>query len=242
VNPAQGGGSRAGIRDSLLPVDYALFFSQQWSRVLNRWTMNATIEQRIETAGGCAGKASFEHAPPVITLLFLVFPSCVPPPEAEMTLSNVPAAAARIDAVLAAVTVEPASRDRAVNPLPPTLSPLLPIWQAALQDAVARQAIFRSDAPRRLSLIVKVLDFSVSGDTLTLFARYQLFDNPAGDPVFSTDIMTNAPLSTGEDATSAIRNRTQATRAIQANITQFLDQPSAFARQPRTGSMPSNSF
>jgi hypothetical protein len=78
------------------------------------------------------------------------------------------------------------------------------------------------------------------GDTLTLFARYQLFDNPAGDPVFGTDIMTNAPVSTGEDATSAIRNRTQATRAIQANITQFLNQLSVFARQPKTGSRPPN--
>jgi len=116
----------------------------------------------------------------VITLLFLVFPSCVPPPEVEITLSNLTAAAARIDAALAAVTVEPASRDRAVNPLPPTLSPLLPVWQAALQDAQSRQAIFRSDAPRRLSLIVKVLDFSVSGDTSDPVRALPAFRQPGG--------------------------------------------------------------
>ena len=172
----------------------------------------------------------------MITLLLLVFPSCIPPPDPGMTLSSVPPATARIDAELASVTVEPASRDRAVNPLPPTLAPLLQLWQAALQDALARQAIFRSGAPRRVSLVVKVLDFSVSGDTLTLFARYQLFDNPAGDPVFSADVMTNMPLANGADTVSAIRNRTLATRAIQANITQFLDQLAVFARQPRTGS------
>jgi hypothetical protein len=172
----------------------------------------------------------------IIALLFLVLPSCVPPPEAETTLSGVPAPMAWTDAALMTATVEPASRDRAVHPLPPALSPLLPLWQAALQDALARQAIFRSNAPRRVSLVVKVLDFSVSGDTLTVFARYQLFDNPAGDRVFSTDVMTTMPVATGADATSAIRNRTQATRAIQANITQFLDQLAAFARQPRTGS------
>jgi len=64
--------------------------------------------------------------------------------------------------------------------------------------------------------------------------------NPAGDPVFGADIMSNAGLSslvTGvtslEDPAVATQNRTQVIRAIQDNITQFLDQLVAFARQPR---------
>jgi hypothetical protein len=171
--------------------------------------------------------------------------ACSPVPETEFALASVTPAKARIDAGLAAVTVEPASRDRAVYPLPRSLTPLLPLWQAALQDAVTRQGIFRPEASRRLSIVVKVLEFSLSGNILSVFARYQLFDLPAGDPVFSADIMSNVGLSglaTGvtslDDPAVATQNRTQVIRAIQHNITQFLDQLKAFARQPQGASPP----
>ena len=178
----------------------------------------------------------------VAGLFFALLFSCSPVPDTDFALASVTPATARIDAGLAAVTVEPASRDRAVYPLPRSLTPLLPLWQAALQDAVTRQGIFRPDAARRVSLVVKVLEFSLSGNILSVFARYQLFDVPAGNPVFSADIMSNVGLSglaTGvtslDDPAIATQNRTQVIRAIQDNITQFLDQLAAFARQPRGG-------
>jgi hypothetical protein len=178
--------------------------------------------------------------------LFVAFLcSCSPVPETEFALASVTPAVAWIDAGLAAVTVEPASRDRAVYPLPRSLSPLLPLWQAALLDAVTRQGIFRLETARRVSIVVKVLEFSLSGKVLSVFARYQLFAVPAGDPVFSADIMSNAGLSalaTGvtslDEPGVATQNRTQVIRAIQDNITQFLDQLEAFARQPH-GATPS---
>ena len=180
-------------------------------------------------------------------LLFVALSACAPVPETDLALAKVTPATARIDAALATITVEPATRDRAVYPLPRTLTPLLPLWQAALQNAVARQGIFQPAAPRRLLLIVKVLEFSLSENILSVFARYQLFDVPPGDPVFSTDVMSNAGLSglaTGvtslEDPAVATRNRTEVIRAIQDNITQFLDQLDAFARQ-RPGRIPARS-
>jgi len=94
-------------------------------------------------------------------LLFVALSACAPVPETDLALAKVTPATARIDAALATITVEPATRDRAVYPLPRTLTPLLPLWQAALQDAVARQGIFQPAAPRRLLLIVKVLEFSL---------------------------------------------------------------------------------
>lgn len=171
-------------------------------------------------------------------LFFAFLCACSPIPEPEFALASVKPATARLDAALAAVTVEPASRDRTVYPLPRSLTPLLPLWQAALKDAVTRQGIFRPDAARRVSIVVKVLEFSLSGNILSVFARYQLFDVPARDAVFSADIMSNAGLSslaTGvtslDDPAVATQNRTQVIRAIQDNITQFLDQLGAFARQ-----------
>ncbi len=171
--------------------------------------------------------------------------SCSPAPDTSFTLASVTPAPASIDAALAAVTVEPASRDRAVYPLPRSLTPLLPLWQAALEDAVRRQGIFRLGAARRVSLVVKVMEFSLSGNILSVFARYQLIDDTAGNPLFSADIMSNLGLSglaTGvtslDDPAIATHNRTQVIRAIQDNITQFLDQLAAFARQPPGGTAP----
>jgi len=171
--------------------------------------------------------------------------SCSPPPDTSFTLASVAPAPASIDAALAAVSVEPASRDRAVYPLPRSLTPLLPLWQAALEDALRRQGIFRSDATRQVSLVVKVLEFSLSGNILSVFARYQLFEVPRGNSLFSADIMSNVGLSglaTGvtslDDPAIATQNRTQVIRAIQDNITQFLDQLAAFARQPPSGTPP----
>jgi hypothetical protein len=181
----------------------------------------------------------------IVGLFIALLCSYSPVPETEFALASVTPATARVDAALAAVTVEPASRDRTVYPLPRSLAPLLPLWQAALQDAVTRQGIFRPDAARRVSLVVKVLEFSLSGNILSVFARYQLLDNPPGTPVFSADIMSNVGLSglaTGvtslDDPAIATQNRTQVIRAIQDNITQFLDQLEGFARQPSPDTPP----
>ena len=178
-------------------------------------------------------------------LLVAFLLSCAPAPDTNLTLASVTPAPASIDARLAAVTVEPASRDRAVYPLPRSLTPLLPLWQGALEDAVRRQSIFRPGAARRASLVVKVLEFSLSGNILSVFARYQVFDDPAGNSLFSTDIMSNVGLSslaTGvtslDDPAIATQNRTPVIRAIQDNITQFLDQLQAFARQPHGATPP----
>ena len=177
-----------------------------------------------------------------IACLLVVFCCCLHLPDTGLVVAGARAAAAPIDATLATITVEPASRDRAVYPLPRTLTPLLPIWQAALQDAPARQGMFRPGASRRVSLVVKVLEFSLSGNILSVFAHYQLFGVPPGSPIFSTDIMSNVglnSLATGvtslDDPGVATQNRAEVIRGIQDNITQFLDQLAAFARQPPGG-------
>jgi hypothetical protein len=178
-------------------------------------------------------------------LLFAVLWSFWPVPDAEFALASVTPGTVLIDATLTSVTVEPASPDLAVYPLPRTLTPLLPIWQAALRDALAKQGIFRPSAPGQVSLVVKVLEFSLSGTVLSVLGRYQLFGVPPGSPVFSADIMSNVglnSLATGvtslDDPGVATQNRAEVIRGIQDNITQFLDQLSAFARQPAGGTSP----
>ena len=170
-------------------------------------------------------------------LLFL--PCCVPAPAAEVISAGVRPTTARIDAELVSVTIEPASRDRAVYPLPSTLGLFLPVWRGALQDALERSGIFRAGAPRRLALEVKVLEFALSGRILNVLARYQLLDALSSTLVFSADMMSNqgvSGLAVGvtslEDPAVATSHRTEVNRAIEANIVQFLDQLEAFVRSP----------
>jgi hypothetical protein len=225
-------GFAAKFRRSAVPHPSRRPLASTPKRFCVSWVIRAT------SSGVCAkAKGVSEMGKATLGLLLVVVSACTPAPQANLILGSVTPAPARIDAELASVSVEPAGRDRAVDPLPPSLAPLLPPWRAALQDALARKAIFRPGAPRRLSLMVKVLQYAVSGDTLTLFARYQLFENLPGDPIFSADVMTNVPVGSGEDAASALSNRALASRAIQANIVQFLDQLEAFAPQQHTGAL-----
>ena len=59
-----------------------------------------------------------------------------------LTLGVATPTAAGIDGQLATVSVEPASRDLVVYPLPSTLSQFLPTWREALEDALTRVRIF----------------------------------------------------------------------------------------------------
>jgi len=93
-----------------------------------------------------------------------------------------------------------------------------------------------------VSLVVNVVEFSLSGNMLSVFARYQIFDDPARNPFFSADIISNVGLSglaTGmtslDDPAIATQNRNQVIRAIQDNITQILNRLAVFARQQRGG-------
>jgi hypothetical protein len=144
-------------------------------------------------------------------------------------------AAAEIDGQLASVRVEPAPRP---HDSPTTLDfvAILPMWRGALEDALARLRIFSPSAPRRLSLSVRVIEFSLSGKILVVLARYELFGNPPGAPVFGADIPTNqgmSSLATGvtslEDPAVVTQNRTEVIRTVQDNITQFIDQLEAYA-------------
>ena len=124
----------------------------------------------------------------------------------------------------------PAGWQLEIYPLPPSLPSLLPSWRSALQNALLRAGIFRGGSAAPLSLSVKVMEFALSGNTLIVFARYQL-DAPGADaPVFQTDVMTDAGVTTIDNglpildySARATANRHQADQAIRLNIAEFVD-------------------
>ena len=140
-----------------------------------------------------------------------------------------------IDAGLDGISVVPAGWPLEIYPLPPTLPPLLPSWRSALRNALLQAAVFRGGAAPRLSLSVKVMEFALAGNTLTVFVRYQLESPGAASPIFQTDVMTDAGVTTIDNglpvldySARATENRQQVEQAVRLNIAEFVDRLEAF--------------
>jgi hypothetical protein len=162
----------------------------------------------------------------IITTLFLLllFP----------LLSHTARAVVPIDAGLGDISVVPAGWPLEIYPLPPTLPSVLPGWHSALRGALLQAGIFRGGSGP-LSLSVKVMEFALTGNTLTVFARYELGSPALFPPIFQTDVMTDAGVTSIDNglpmldySTSATRNRQQVEQAIRLNIAEFMDRLEAF--------------
>ena len=151
-----------------------------------------------------------------------------------------PASSARpglpIDAELGRISVMPAGWQLEIYPLPPTLQPLLPSWGSALRNALRQAAIFRGGSAPPLSLSVKVMEFALTGNTLTVFARYQLDSPDSAASILQTDVMTDAGVTSIDNGlpildypARATENRQQVDQAVRLNIAEFIDRLEAFA-------------
>jgi hypothetical protein len=167
-----------------------------------------------------------------ILLVLLLSPSAG---AADFGFAGMGRAAAPIDAQLGKVSVVPAGWPLEIYPLPPTLPSLLPSWRSALRSALLHAGIFRRGSAPAMTLSVKVMEFALTGNTLTVFARYQLESPGSAEPFFQTDIMTDAGVTSIDSglpvldySARATQNRQQVDEAVRLNISQFLDQLAAF--------------
>jgi hypothetical protein len=147
------------------------------------------------------------------------------------------------DAEPGRISVVPAGWPLEIYPLPPALQSLLPSWRSALRDALRRADIFRDGSAASLSLSVKVMEFALTGNTLSVFARYQLDGPGSTEPIFQTDVMTDAGVTSVDSglpvldySSRATENRQQVDQAVRSNIAEFIDRLEAFAaaQQHRT--------
>lgn len=154
---------------------------------------------------------------------------------ADFTIAYVPLAQAAIPAALGRVSVSDASVIRVVYPVPPTVSPLLDQWQAALQDALIRSRVFRGPPQPVLSVSARILEFARSGDTPIVFVRYRGAEVGAAMPFFSCDILTDAGVTSVDDnplldRSTVTRNHQEVDAAVQGNIARFVAQLEDFVR------------
>ena len=170
----------------------------------------------------------------VATLLFLLLSPSIA--AADFDPAGIARPRLSIDGELGRISVVPAGWQLEIYPLPPTLQPLLPRWGSALRNALQQAAIFRGGSAPPLSLSVKVMEFALTRNTLTVFARYQLDTPDSVAPLFQTDIMTDAGVTTIDSglpildySARATENRQQVDQAVRLNIAEFIDRLEAFA-------------
>jgi hypothetical protein len=170
----------------------------------------------------------------VATLLVLLLSP--PVAAADFNSAGIVRAGLPFDAELGRISVMPAGWQLEIYPLPPTLQPLLLSWGSALRTALRQTAIFRGGSAPPLSLSVKVMEFALTGNTLTIFARYQLDSPDSVAPILQTDIMSDAGVTSIDNglpildySARATENRQQVDQAVRLNIAEFIDRLEAFA-------------
>jgi hypothetical protein len=149
-------------------------------------------------------------------------------PPLNFSVPNVGPSKTKIPAELRSITISMARPDEARGDMMAGMEVVVPIWKSALEEALNKMAIFRDDAPRKVSLSVKVLKINVpfAGISFTTEtgARYELLDRATGAVIYTTDI--NASGTTPGDFAflGVARARESVNRSVQNNILQFLQQ------------------
>jgi hypothetical protein len=151
---------------------------------------------------------------------------CQAPPPANFSVANVGPGRAKLDAELRSVTVTVANPGEAVGNLSWVTGATTTLWQTSLQDALNRMAVFRDDSPRKVSLVVKILQFDIPDRAATFktsaTARYELLDRSTGAALYTTDINANSAVSMDYALLGRARAIESINRAVQGNIAQFL--------------------
>jgi len=154
---------------------------------------------------------------------------CAAAPPINFSPPNIGLSAVKHNAALVSTTVTIAGRSEAQGKIIAGGEAVIPtMWKTALEDALVRMAIFRDDAPVRLALVVKILQFEAPTMGLTMVthtaARYELIDRNSGAIVYTTDVRTDGRSPVGDDFMGANRARISISTSVQNNIADFLKQ------------------
>ena len=155
---------------------------------------------------------------------------CATIPPLNFSPPNIATSQVRRNAALVATTVTLAGKSEAHGKIDVAGSEngIAALWKTALDDSLTRMAMFRDDAPTRLSLVVKVLRLDAPDLGLVMVthteARYELIDRNTGAIAYATDIATDGRSPVGDNFYGMIRRRISAANSVQNNIATFLRQ------------------
>jgi hypothetical protein len=152
---------------------------------------------------------------------------CQSAPPINFSVPNVGYSKKKIDAELKSMTVGIARADEKTGALPAGMESMVPqLWQTALQESMNRMAIFQDDSTKKVNLSVKILKLEVPGAGLSMVtetaARYEILDRKTGDIIYTQDIVSKGEVPFDYAFMGITRVRESVNRAVQNNITQFL--------------------
>lgn len=159
-------------------------------------------------------------------LFALLLTGCQTPPPLNFSVPGVGVSTKKIDAEVKTITVTLARPDEAKGDLPMGIEGITNFWKESLQEALDRMAIFKDDAPNKLSIQVKILAFNMpsfgASMTSTSIARYELIDRGTGSIVYTQDISADGVVPFDHAFMGVTRARESINRTAQNNIKLFL--------------------
>ena len=162
----------------------------------------------------------------VLWLCFGLLQGCAAPPM-NFSVENVEPVHQKVEAELKNVNVMWGKSNELVGSVPSDWSTdMTQAWSTALSDAVDRAAIFQDDAPKKVTLSVRILELDPPGIGATMVtaatARYDLIDRSTGRAIRSEVVKSKGEVSMGYSLIGATRSIESINRAVQQNIKGFL--------------------
>lgn len=162
------------------------------------------------------------------TLFFVLFlTGCAQqPPPLNFSVPNVGPTSSKLDAEVRSLTVTLARPDEATGEIEMDSAIIVGPWKEALLEALNRMAIFRDNADKKVSISVKVLKFDAPSFgaemTTSSAARYEIIDRATGGIIFTQDIEADGVVPADYAFLGLTRGRESINRAVQNNISKFL--------------------
>lgn len=165
--------------------------------------------------------------PLAIITLFILSGCGASIPPLNFSVPNVGVSERKVDAEMKSMTVTIARPDEKTGDLPVGMEQMVPqLWQTCLTEALNRMAIFQDDADTKVNVSVKILKlcppaagFAMTTETA---ARYEIIDRKTGGIIFTQDISSVGTTPMDYAFLGIARARESINRAVQNNISQFL--------------------
>ncbi len=168
---------------------------------------------------------------PCLIVAMVGLTGCATLPPLNFNPPNVGLAEKRLDAEVKSTVVTVARPDEKKGPIKFALqySQTIPdLWKTGLDDALNRFLIFRDDGAKKLNLNVKILEWDTpsfgANMATTTIARYELVDRNDGTIYYSSEITSKGEVPFDYAFVGAVRAMESANRAVQNNISLFLQQ------------------
>jgi len=177
----------------------------------------------------------------IVTIAVILLSGCVNSHRLNFSVSNVGVSNKKINAELKSITVmiaRPGEAKGAIDVEEAVINlwtgesggggeGIVPqMWQTALTEALNRMLLFQDDANKKVNLSVKILRLAtpIAGLSMTteVVARYEIVERKTGDMIYTQEIASSGTTPFSFSLIGAVRVRESINRAIQNNITQFL--------------------